>query len=159
MHGNSRTQHLHQRKGGRCSTAERRRILTAFCIVDRRTDKLEPLSEALPILEFAAAETRKRAPHLTHPHLCLEAIKYGVEHGGIAGLRKVLPIWHEQEQSSATIIELDLLENQFPGWILGPKLSRGKLVSCHLLAQGSALATPQRFLSPRDSSARGTLSR
>lgn len=54
-----------------------------------RTDKIETFGEAIPILEFAAAETKKRAPHLTHPHLCLEAIKYGIEHGGLAGLRKV----------------------------------------------------------------------
>ena len=84
-------------------------MLTGYWIVGCRTDKLEPLSEALPILEFAAAQTRKRAPHLTHPHLCLEAIKYGVEHGGIAGLRKVLQFLHEQERSTATIIQLDVM--------------------------------------------------
>lgn len=54
----------------------------------RRTDKLEPLGEALPILEFAKAETQKRAPHLTHPLLCLDAIRVGVEQGGHAGLKQ-----------------------------------------------------------------------
>lgn len=54
-----------------------------------RTDKLEPLGEALPILEFARAETQKRAPHLTHPLLCLDAIRVGVEEGGLAGLKQV----------------------------------------------------------------------
>lgn len=66
--------------------------MTPACFTEAiacRTDKLETLGEALPVLEFAAAETRKRAPHLTHPHLCLEAIRFGVEHGGLAGLRKV----------------------------------------------------------------------
>ncbi|CAL8463963.1 g3498 [Coccomyxa elongata] len=53
-----------------------------------RTDKLEPLGEALPILEFARAETQKRAPHLTHPLLCLDAIRTGIEEGGLAGLRQ-----------------------------------------------------------------------
>ncbi|CAL5226791.1 g9652 [Coccomyxa viridis] len=53
-----------------------------------RTDKLEPLGEALPILEFAKAETQKRAPHLTHPLLCLDAIRVGVEQGGHAGLKQ-----------------------------------------------------------------------
>ena len=58
-----------------------------------RTDKLEPLGEALPILEFARAETRKRAPHLTHPLLCLDAIRTGVEQGGHAGLQQAsLPL-------------------------------------------------------------------
>lgn len=62
-------------------------ILTGF--ESCRTDKIESFGEALPMLEFAAAETKKRAPHLTHPHLCLEAIKHGIEYGGLAGLRKV----------------------------------------------------------------------
>ena len=55
----------------------------------RRTDKLEPLGEAVAVLEFARAETQKRAPHLTHPLLCLDAIKAGVEQGGQAGLKQV----------------------------------------------------------------------
>ena len=54
-----------------------------------RTDKLEPLGEAVAVLEFARAETQKRAPHLTHPLLCLDAIKAGVEQGGQAGLKQV----------------------------------------------------------------------
>jgi hypothetical protein len=58
-----------------------------------RTDKLEPLGEALPILEFARAETQKRAPHLTHPLLCLDAIRIGIEQGGLAGLKAVSTHW------------------------------------------------------------------
>ena len=49
---------------------------------------MEPLGQALPILEFAKAETQKRAPHLTHPLLCLDAIRVGVEQGGHAGLQQ-----------------------------------------------------------------------
>ena len=41
------------------------------------------------MLGFARAETQKRAPHLTHPLLCLDAIKAGVEQGGQAGLKQV----------------------------------------------------------------------
>lgn len=55
----------------------------------RRTDKLEDLGAALQILSFAAAETLKRAPHLQHPHLTLDAIRAGLEHGGQAGLLAV----------------------------------------------------------------------
>jgi hypothetical protein len=55
----------------------------------RSTDKLEALGEAVAIVDFARAETQRRAPHLTHPLLCLDAIRFGVEHGGRAGLRKV----------------------------------------------------------------------
>ncbi|KAK9827372.1 hypothetical protein WJX81_002997 [Elliptochloris bilobata] len=52
-----------------------------------RTDKLEALGEALAVVDFARAETQKRAPHLMHPLLCLDAIRAGIEHGGRAGLR------------------------------------------------------------------------
>ena len=51
-----------------------------------RSDKLEPLGTALPLLDFAAAEALKRAPHLRHPQLTLGAIREGVERGGRAGL-------------------------------------------------------------------------
>jgi len=53
-----------------------------------RTDRIEALGEALPILDFARAEAAKRARHLQHPQLCLDAIQTGVEHGGLAGLKK-----------------------------------------------------------------------
>ena len=51
-----------------------------------RTDRLEPLGVALPLLDFASAEAAKRAPHLRHPQLTLGAIREGVEKGGRAGL-------------------------------------------------------------------------
>ena len=54
-----------------------------------RTDKLEALGEALAIVDFARAETRKRAPHLAHPLLCLDAVRTGIQSGGRAGLRAV----------------------------------------------------------------------
>jgi enoyl-CoA hydratase/3-hydroxyacyl-CoA dehydrogenase len=54
-----------------------------------RTDHLEPYGEALAVLDFARAESAKRARHLKHPQLCLDAIQTGVEHGGAAGLVKV----------------------------------------------------------------------
>jgi hypothetical protein len=52
-------------------------------------DKLEPYGEAAAILEFARAEAGKRARHLQHPQLCLDAIQAGVQHGGAVGLKKV----------------------------------------------------------------------
>ena len=51
-----------------------------------RTDRLEPLGEALQVLDFAAAESARRAPNLTHPLLTIDAIKAGVTGGGRAGL-------------------------------------------------------------------------
>eukprot|EP00775_Hariotina_reticulata_P003942 gene3942-4196_t len=53
-----------------------------------RTDKLEPYGEAVAILEFARAEAGKRARHLQHPQLCLDAIQAGVQQGGAVGLKK-----------------------------------------------------------------------
>ena len=54
-----------------------------------RTDKLEPYGEALAVLEFARAQAAKRARHLQHPQLCLDAVQSGVERGGVEGLKKV----------------------------------------------------------------------
>uniref|UniRef100_A0A7R9VSF7 3-hydroxyacyl-CoA dehydrogenase n=1 Tax=Chlamydomonas euryale TaxID=1486919 RepID=A0A7R9VSF7_9CHLO len=52
-----------------------------------RTDRLEPLAEAMAILDFSRAQASKRARNLQHPHLCLDAIQVGVTDGGIAGLK------------------------------------------------------------------------
>ncbi|KAG7669001.1 hypothetical protein Ndes2526B_g00718 [Nannochloris sp. 'desiccata'] len=53
-----------------------------------RSDRIEPYGTAIATLEFAREQAAKRAPGLQHPQLCLEAIQYGVEHGGLAGLKK-----------------------------------------------------------------------
>lgn len=53
-----------------------------------RTDKLESLGEAQMVLGVARAQAQKRAAHLVHPLLCLDAIEHGVAHGGYAGLQK-----------------------------------------------------------------------
>ena len=53
-----------------------------------RTDKLESLGEALAIIDFAKAQAAKKGAHLTHPQLCLNAIRYGVEFGGLQGIDK-----------------------------------------------------------------------
>eukprot|EP00878_Enallax_costatus_P013083 GHUV01013671.1.p1 GENE.GHUV01013671.1~~GHUV01013671.1.p1 ORF type:complete len:534 (+),score=173.53 GHUV01013671.1:1005-2606(+) len=51
-------------------------------------DRLEPYGEAIAIIDFARAEAAKRARHLQHPQLCLDAIQMGVARGGMAGLKK-----------------------------------------------------------------------
>lgn len=108
------------------AAGKRARVQTLY-----RTDKLEPLGEALAVLQFARSQVGRVAPagtpqrqgpgsrgraarrgdsadgllptcpslvqaakqarNLTHPLLCLDAIQYGVEHGGRAGLQKVRP--------------------------------------------------------------------
>ena len=41
------------------------------------------------ILDVARGQTMKRARHLQHPLFCLDAIRIGVEQGGVAGLKAV----------------------------------------------------------------------
>ncbi|KAL6571592.1 hypothetical protein OROHE_003235 [Orobanche hederae] len=53
-----------------------------------KTDKLEPLGEAKEILKFARAQTRKRAPNLNHPLVCIDVIEEGIVSGARAGLWK-----------------------------------------------------------------------
>ncbi|KAL2520590.1 Peroxisomal fatty acid beta-oxidation multifunctional protein MFP2 [Forsythia ovata] len=55
-----------------------------------KTDKLEPLGEAREILKFARAQTRKRAPILMHPLVCIDVIEEGIISGPRAGLWKIL---------------------------------------------------------------------
>jgi hypothetical protein len=43
----------------------------------------------MTIIDFARAQAAKRARHLRHPQLCLDAIQEGVAYGGAAGLKKV----------------------------------------------------------------------
>lgn len=54
-----------------------------------KTDKLESLGEAREILKFARTQTRKRAPNLTHPLVCIDVIEAGIVSGPVAGLWKV----------------------------------------------------------------------
>lgn len=53
-----------------------------------KTDKVEPLGEAREILKFARAQTRKQAPNLQHPLVCIDVIEDGIVLGPRAGLWK-----------------------------------------------------------------------
>ncbi|EYU45545.1 hypothetical protein ABFS82_14G008100 [Erythranthe guttata] len=53
-----------------------------------KTDKLESLGEAREILNFARVQTRKRAPNLKHPLVCIDVIEEGIVSGSRAGLWK-----------------------------------------------------------------------
>lgn len=55
----------------------------------QRTDRLDSLAEARAILKFARVQAEQTAPNLTHPLRCLDAIEYGITHGGYAGNLKV----------------------------------------------------------------------
>ncbi|KAK6122608.1 hypothetical protein DH2020_043644 [Rehmannia glutinosa] len=54
-----------------------------------KTDKLEPLGEAREMLKFARAQTRKRAPNLRHPLVCIDVVEEGIVSGARTGLWKV----------------------------------------------------------------------
>ncbi|GAB2266672.1 hypothetical protein Dimus_001666 [Dionaea muscipula] len=60
-----------------------------------RTDKLVPLGEAREILKFARVQTRKAAPNLKHPLICIEAIEEGIVSGPRAGLWKEADAFEE----------------------------------------------------------------
>ncbi|KAK6146180.1 hypothetical protein DH2020_020049 [Rehmannia glutinosa] len=53
-----------------------------------KTDKLEPLGEAREMLKFARAQTRKRAPNLRHPLVCIDVVEEGIVSGARTGLWK-----------------------------------------------------------------------
>lgn len=59
-----------------------------------KTEKLEPLGEAREIFNFARAQTRKRAPNLKHPLVCIDVIEEGIVAGPKAGLWKVSAFPH-----------------------------------------------------------------
>ena len=51
-----------------------------------RTDRLDSYGDAMAIIDFARQKAAKVG--LQHPMLCLDAIQFGIEHGGLAGLKK-----------------------------------------------------------------------
>eukprot|EP00249_Psilotum_nudum_P012582 c23866_g2_i1 orf=3-2165(-) len=59
-----------------------------WIITLHRTDRLEPLGEAREILKFAREQSKKTAPNLKHPLICLDVIEEGLLHGGLAGIIK-----------------------------------------------------------------------
>ncbi|KAG2245766.1 hypothetical protein Bca52824_085394 [Brassica carinata] len=65
-----------------------------------KTDKLPPLGEAREILKFAREQTRKQAPNLKHPLMCLEAVEVGIVSGPRAGLEK-------EAQVGSQVVNLD----------------------------------------------------
>ncbi|CAL0309646.1 unnamed protein product [Lupinus luteus] len=60
-----------------------------------KTDKIEPLGEAREILNFARAQTRKRAPNLNHPLVCIDVIEEGIVSGPRVGLLKEAEAFQE----------------------------------------------------------------
>ncbi|KAL0900730.1 hypothetical protein Bca101_084691 [Brassica carinata] len=77
--------------------AERRKPWVSSVL---KTDKLPPLGEAREILKFAKDQTRKQAPNLKHPLMCLEAVELGIVSGSRAGLEREALI-------SSQVVKLD----------------------------------------------------
>ncbi|KAK7363563.1 hypothetical protein VNO77_05709 [Canavalia gladiata] len=63
-----------------------------------KTDKIEPLGEAREILKFVRDQTRKRAPNLQHPLVCIDVIEAGIVAGPRAGL------WKEAEAFEGLLV-------------------------------------------------------
>lgn len=53
-----------------------------------RTDRLEPFPQVLAVCDAAAAQAAATAPHVDFPRLCVEAVRHGVENGGLKGIDK-----------------------------------------------------------------------
>lgn len=70
-----------KRVGLELASGKRKRVRTL-----EREDRLEPKDIAKMILGIAREQTKKRAPNVKHPLLCIDAIEAGVLHGGKAGL-------------------------------------------------------------------------
>ena len=123
-----------------------------------RTDKLESLGEALAIITFAKAQAAKKGAHLTHPQLCLDAIQWGVEYGGLKGIEKVcgqamlraqapLVMQSDQEHSTQRLAPACLallLLNLHPGSCkccscsqCGPELITSELMPCSVQCSAS----------------------
>ncbi|CAF2126566.1 unnamed protein product [Brassica napus] len=77
--------------------AERRKPWVSSVL---KTDKLPPLGEAREILKFAKDQTRRQAPNMKHPLMCLEAVEVGIVSGSRAGLEK-------EAQVGSEVINLD----------------------------------------------------
>lgn len=54
-----------------------------------RTDRIPPLGEALSVLDAARGMAQKAARGLQHPQLCIDAVEFGIRHGGMRGLARV----------------------------------------------------------------------
>ncbi|GMH40136.1 hypothetical protein BSKO_08040 [Bryopsis sp. KO-2023] len=74
----------------------RARVMTLY-----RTDRIPPLNEVQAICDIARAQSTKQAPGIQHPHLCIDAIQHGIEHGGKDGLRV-------ERQAFDTSVSLDV---------------------------------------------------
>ncbi|XP_052207261.1 glyoxysomal fatty acid beta-oxidation multifunctional protein MFP-a [Diospyros lotus] len=64
-----------------------------------KTDKIEPLGEAREMLKFARDQTRKRAPNLQHPLICIDVVEEGIVSGPRAGLWKEAEAFQDLPQS------------------------------------------------------------
>ncbi|KAJ4843076.1 hypothetical protein Tsubulata_042022 [Turnera subulata] len=64
-----------------------------------RTDKLDSLVEAREKFRFARAQSRKQAPNLTHPLICIDVMEEGIVSGGRVGLLKEYHHFQELIQS------------------------------------------------------------
>ncbi|GAB4851302.1 hypothetical protein Ancab_030598 [Ancistrocladus abbreviatus] len=60
-----------------------------------RTDNLDPLGDALKILNFARSQAQKHSPNLKHPLVCIDVVEEGVVAGPRAGLWKEADAFEE----------------------------------------------------------------
>jgi len=111
------------------ASGKRKRVRT----LDRE-DRLEPKDIAKMILGIAREQTKKRAPNVQHPLLCIDAIEAGVLNGGKAGLAAETAAFNE----AARLPAHKALVNIFFA-MRGTKKVKG-------VSDGTKLAVPKRKL-------------
>ena len=111
------------------ASGQRKRVRT----LDRE-DRLEPKDVAKMILGIAREQTKKRAPHVRHPLLCIDAIEAGILKGGKHGLAAETAAFNEASQLPAH----KALVNIFFA-MRGTKRVKG-------VSDGTKLAVPKRRL-------------
>jgi len=111
------------------ASGKRKRVRTL-----EREDRLEPKDVAKMILGIAREQTKKRAPHIRHPLLCIDAIETGIMQGGKAGLTAETKAFNEAAQLPAH----KALVNIFFA-MRGTKKVKG-------VSDGTKLAVPKRKL-------------
>ncbi|QDZ22941.1 3-hydroxyacyl-CoA dehydrogenase [Chloropicon primus] len=78
------------------ASGKRKRVRTL-----EREDRLEPKDIAKMILGIAKEQTKKRAPNVMHPLLCIDAIEAGILKGGKAGLAAETAAFNQAAQLPA----------------------------------------------------------
>ncbi|KAK8547640.1 hypothetical protein V6N13_009045 [Hibiscus sabdariffa] len=113
-----------------------------------KTDKIESLGEARQILNFARAQTRRRAPNLKHPLVCIDIIEEGIVNGPKPALMK-------EVEAFGRLLKSDTSKKLYPHLLCSAWNIKASVIFCltfykHLsLCNGQVPGITDRGLVPR----------